>query len=266
MVVFLILPLEFGLITELRNCQEKLLDKIVKMSYGIDMPLPDYLKIQGRRRALPARRPSASLLTPPWTLSQLEDVRVLRPASGDGIFFDKGTNLWYNQQFYMSWTARAAAEANGWQGVTYGNGLFVAIAYSGTNRVMTSPDGITWTARAAAEANDWQGVTYGNGLFVAIAYSGTNRVMTSPDGITWTARAAAEANSWSAVTYGNGLFVAIAYSGTNRVMTSGKSERNVIPITRQNHITDADGTLAHITTQLNALLKELETYGILNDS
>jgi len=120
----------------------------------------------------------------------------------------------------VTWTPRAAAEANSWNGVTYGNGLFVAVAGSGTNRVMTSPDGITWTARAAAEANSWVGVTYGNGLFVAVTTGGTNRVMTSPDGITWTPRSAAEATTWFGVTYGNGLFVAVASSGTNRVMTS----------------------------------------------
>ena len=69
----------------------------------------------------------------------------------------------------VTWTARAAAEQNVWRAVTYGNGLFVAVASSGTNRVMTSPDGITWTPRAAAEANQWRAVTYGNGLFVAVA-------------------------------------------------------------------------------------------------
>ncbi len=120
----------------------------------------------------------------------------------------------------VTWTARSAAVDTDWRGLTYGNGLFVAVAWTGANRVMTSPDGITWTARSAAEANPWLAVTYGNGLFVAVANDGTNRVMTSPDGITWTARAAAEANSWRQVTYGNGLFVAVAYDGTNRVMTS----------------------------------------------
>ena len=125
----------------------------------------------------------------------------------------------------VTWTARAAAEANAWNDVTYGNGLFVAVARDGTNRVMTSPDGTTWTTRATPfgntfEANWWMDVTYGNGLFVAVAESGTNRVMTSPDGVTWTARAAAEANIWYEVTYANGLFVAVAISGTNRVMTS----------------------------------------------
>jgi hypothetical protein len=82
----------------------------------------------------------------------------------------------------ITWTSRSAAADNGWLGVTYGNGLFVAVSYTGTgNRVMTSPDGITWTSRNSAVGNNWISVTYGNGLFVAVAFSGTgNRVMTSP--------------------------------------------------------------------------------------
>jgi lipid-binding SYLF domain-containing protein len=102
--------------------------------------------------------------------------------------------------------------------------MFVAVATSGNNQVMTSSDGITWTARAEAEANQWYSVCWSKerGLFVAVATSGTNRVMTSPDGITWTARAAAEANAWVSVCWSKerGMFVAVAFDGTNRVMTS----------------------------------------------
>ena len=81
-----------------------------------------------------------------------------------------------------TWTSRTSATSNSWTSVTYGNGLFVAVAQSGTgNRVMTSPDGITWTSRTSAADNEWMSVTYGNGLFVAVARNGTgNRVMTSP--------------------------------------------------------------------------------------
>jgi predicted RecA/RadA family phage recombinase len=120
-----------------------------------------------------------------------------------------------------SWTSRTSAADSNWSSITYGNGLFVAVADSGTNLVMTSSDGITWTARTAP-GNTWSSVTYGNGLFVAVAQSGTaNRVMTSPDGINWTTRTSAADNSWTSVTYGNGLFVAVASTGTgNRVMTS----------------------------------------------
>jgi hypothetical protein len=52
------------------------------------------------------------------------------------------------------------------------------VAISGTNQVMTSPDGITWTARSAAGADFWTSVTYGNGRFVAVAAIGNNQVMT----------------------------------------------------------------------------------------
>ena len=44
------------------------------------------------------------------------------------------------------WTLQNSASDNNWTSVTYGNGLFVAVANSGTgNRVMTSYDGINWT-------------------------------------------------------------------------------------------------------------------------
>ncbi len=65
---------------------------------------------------------------------------------------------------------------NDWWSVTYGNGLFVAVASYGIgNGVMTSPDGINWTLRPqtfGAVYNIWTGVTYANGLFVAVAASG----------------------------------------------------------------------------------------------
>ena len=79
----------------------------------------------------------------------------------------------------ITWTARVSAENNSWRGITYANGLFVAVSIDGVNRVMTSPNGITWTAETASAANSWRSVTYGNGIFVAVSADGTgNRVMT----------------------------------------------------------------------------------------
>jgi hypothetical protein len=101
----------------------------------------------------------------------------------DELFISKRAFIsFFTEMATANWTPRASAtEANTWNSVTYGNGLFVAVAYGGTNRVMTSPDGITWTPRTTTGTNDtnwWALVTYGNGLFVAVAGSGTNRVMT----------------------------------------------------------------------------------------
>jgi hypothetical protein len=104
--------------------------------------------------------------------------------------------------------------------VTYGGGLFVAVAATGSgNRVMTSPDGIVWTSRASAADNSWTSVTYGNGVFVAIAYTGSgNRVMTSGivggsgtaeitvlQGLPLSATGTCEALDDKAVAYGTGL-------------------------------------------------------------
>ena len=132
----------------------------------------------------------------------------------------------------ITWTIRTSAANNGWDSITYGNGLFVAVSYNGSgNRVMTSPDGITWTSRTSAANNGWHSITYGNGLFVAVSYSGNgNRVMTSPVGITWTSRTSAADNTWLSVTYGNGVFVAVATTGTNnRVMTLSSKKNPLDP-------------------------------------
>ena len=125
-----------------------------------------------------------------------------------------------------TWISRNATATNTWQTAVWSPelGLFAAVSLGGTNRVMTSPDGITWTARSAAEANSWANVAWSPelGLFCAISSDGTNRVMTSPDGITWTARAAAEANMWAGLAWSPqlGLFCSVSRNGTNRVMTS----------------------------------------------
>lgn len=118
------------------------------------------------------------------------------------------------------WVVQTAAEQNDWRSVTHSGTLFVAVAATGTNRVMTSTTGATWSPFAAAEANSWNSVVYGGGAYVAVANSGTNRVMRSTNGTSWSTQSAAEPNSWQSVTFGNSLFVAVATDGTNRVMTS----------------------------------------------
>jgi hypothetical protein len=173
--------------------------------------LSDDAQAVGRNRsrsAEPLRRRLLALVTVLSVITGLGAVSMSSAAAEAGV----------------DWTAGTAAQANQWWSVAYGNGLFVAVAQTGSNRVMTSTDGVTWTAQMAAEQNSWQSVTYGNGLFVAVALSGPNQVMTSPDGVNWTARSATEANNWYSVVFGNGLFVAVALSGPNQVMTSPDGE------------------------------------------
>ena len=122
-----------------------------------------------------------------------------------------------NERSGITWTS-VSVEANEWFDGAYGNGLFVAVARTGTHRAMYSTDAITWTL-IEVPLSAWTSITFGNGRFVAVAYSGTNRVMHSVDGISWTP-IAVELSGWLSVTYANGLFVAVAIEGTNRVMRS----------------------------------------------
>jgi|GEM_PF-5855649 len=115
-----------------------------------------------------------------------------------------------------------------WRGVAFGNGVFVAVASSGTStRVMTSSDGLTWTPRQSASDSAWNAVTFHNNLFVAV---GTDAVMTSPDGINWTA-VTAPVGYWDSVVGCNGTYVATAETGAPFVMysTSPSSSWTVTP-------------------------------------
>lgn len=102
---------------------------------------------------------------------------------------------------------------------------YVAVAVTGTNRIMTSTDASTWTAVAAPEALQWRSVAYGNGTFVALSYDQdpANPYMYSTDlGATWTAASKNGASSLygARVRFVNNQFVALYDNGTQRVQTS----------------------------------------------
>ena len=110
-----------------------------------------------------------------------------------------------------------------WNAITYGAGLFVAVATGGgVQAVMTSPDGVTWTLRTTPDPSSpgWYDISWSGSLFVIVGlYAG--QVLTSPDGITWTQRSA-QTGAWSSVAYGAGLFVSLAtYDAHSMTSTDG---------------------------------------------
>ncbi len=152
-------------------------------------------------------------------------------ASGDlaigGNFYSKG----------LSWKNQTAIATSTWQGVAYGNGLFVAVASTGSTStdIMTSPDGTNWTSTHSPVARRWDSVTYGNGLFVSVANdSATNTIMTSPDGVIWTSRVSPSSSTWKKVAYGNGMFVAVSFDGSIMSSPDGTTWTNqTSPSSRQ---------------------------------
>jgi hypothetical protein len=78
----------------------------------------------------------------------------------------------------VTWTAVAAAEANTWYSVAYGNGVWVAVSYNGTNRVMTSVDASIGTGADSGTPGIFLHITGPVGRSVAGSpvYYGANRV------------------------------------------------------------------------------------------
>lgn len=110
-----------------------------------------------------------------------------------------------------TWTPRTLPQSAEWRSVTYGNGVFVAVA-AGSNIAATSPNGIDWTPRTLPASDNWSGVLYAEGVFLAFAggSSASGVAATSPDGITWALRALPFPANWRAVAYGDGRFVLVA--------------------------------------------------------
>jgi len=130
----------------------------------------------------------------------------------------------------LHWQAETVpGDMAGWRGLAWSPelGLFVAVADSTTQKLMTSTDGVNWQRHTPPEDNDWRSITWSPelGLFVAVSVDGTNQVMTSSDGFNWTPRTVPENNEWYDVTWSPelDLFVAVASNagpGTHFVMTS----------------------------------------------
>jgi hypothetical protein len=129
----------------------------------------------------------------------------------------------------ITWTTRTSGFGSTIiNGVTYGDGLYVAVGSSGV--LTTSPDGITWTTRTSGFGTDAStviyGVIYGDGLYVAVGriYDGdsTSGLTTSPDGITWTTRTSGFGSTLiRGVTYGDGVYVAGGEAGKLTTSTDG---------------------------------------------
>lgn len=138
-------------------------------------------------------------------LASLFSVSFVTPALADGT----------------TWNSREAKENNKWRSVTFGDGVFVAVANGdNTNRIMTSTDGISWPFSFAANF-DWQSVTYGDGVFVVLnTPNGGNRVVRSTNrGASFSVALLGLSGTWQSVTYGNGVFVAVSSTsagGTNQ--------------------------------------------------
>jgi len=116
----------------------------------------------------------------------------------------------------LEWTQYASGTTDELNSIAYGNGVYVAVGFSG--RVLTSTDGRAWTQRNSGTTNWLYGVTYGNGRFIAVGLGGS--IMSSIDGNNWTIQNFGT-NGFQAVAYGDGKFVVVGYNGVIYTSTDG---------------------------------------------
>jgi hypothetical protein len=130
----------------------------------------------------------------------------------------------------INWTSQTIlGVANSWTSVTYGDGIFVAIAASPEEDIgaFSVNGGETWTATTLpnigdSSYNEWVDITYGKGKFVAVANSGNfvavGTYNSNTESITWEPAimdviADSSTRDWCSITYGNQRFVVISSTG-----------------------------------------------------
>lgn len=152
---------------------------------------------------------------------------------GNGVYVAMGSND-TNQPVMTSpdgvaWTPHSiAGTSQGYTGVAFGDGKFVAVSSRGY--AATSTDGIIWGRASIAQFDyNTSGVAYGGGVFVVVSggQTGNGAVLTSTDGLTWIRRStpvnpdSANSGSWTSIAYSGVNFVAVASGLTGQdVMTS----------------------------------------------
>lgn len=152
------------------------------------------------------------------TSQRLDDITY-----GGGKYIAVGTNgAIVSSTDTETWTSRASGTTSKpIFGVTYGNGIFVAVGHSDYQDayIGTSTDGENWTVRHSGTKAFLFDVVFGNGMFVATGSSGA--ILTSTDGTTWTPATTNTTVYLQSVLYDGSKFVAVGENGTILTSTNG---------------------------------------------
>jgi hypothetical protein len=133
-------------------------------------------------------------------------------AFANNLFLAGGTGVILTSPDGEAWTIRDQTH-NNWMGLTYGNGVFLALSDSGV--AATSPDGIVWKTQPTVMKIDEGALTFGKGVFVTLA---SGLVYTSTNGVDWQLSYSRQYyTGYTALLYANDVFV---ISGIADIVTS----------------------------------------------
>ena len=148
-------------------------------------------------------------LNPQWMSSapQLNGV-----ALGNGTFVivgDAGTVLTSTDAVAWSSHALTPVAAPTLQGVTFDQGLFVAVSNDDNGSLWSSSDGVTWTNSGFEFERSFQSVAAGAGYFVAVG----DTILGSENGVDWNPaqfpdNLLGDYGNFDSVCFGNGVFLA----------------------------------------------------------
>lgn len=147
-------------------------------------------------------------------------------ASGPGI---ASSNVWTSSDG-SQWTGFAIPELTGVEGITYGNGSYVAVGnvagYPNLGFFGHSTSGTNWTGLFAPAG--LRAVAYGNGKYVAVGDMGAVFIMDTQ--FNGTSYPPPTMDSLKGITFGGGRFVAVGDMGRVMVSTNGQTwQTNTLP-------------------------------------
>ena len=151
-----------------------------------------------------------------WTMTQSNTTNsgnygftVFKYGNGRAVGVNLGAATTTHTTDGLNWTAGTVPASQNWNGVAFGNGVFVATAYGPSSTAASSTDGITWTSRGMANSQHWTPTWYGGGKFVVAAWGPSSTGNYSTDGISWSTSTMPNAD-WYAGGYGNGVHIAVS--------------------------------------------------------
>lgn len=120
-----------------------------------------------------------------------------------------------------NWTLRTTSTSYSFNGITCGNGTFVAVGRSGdSSLILTSPDGISWASKISGITNSFNSAVYatdiGGGRYVVVGSNGA--ILISQDAENWTIISSGATYDLNKIIYKNGLFVAVG--ANSEIITS----------------------------------------------
>lgn len=111
------------------------------------------------------------------------------------------------------------APSGKWNGMVYGNGVYVAVNQSAVTLGQTAMyltdagyNNLNWQYTSLPSISDWHSVAYGKNMFVAISKT-QNKSAYSYNGINWIPITMPTSSSWNQVIYGDNKFIAVGDGG-----------------------------------------------------